>query len=345
MAAAFTFNGYDNFVLDNKIKSILTTKLDLSQFLTTDYSLTENEGMVKKIHRYSPSGVVQVLDRGDGNTEYITASFVEEEYRVKRTQGTTRYYDDDVMTDETLIDTQLRGLAEQMVNKFTSDAIAEMNKTSNQCVFTDWKLANFADAISKYAEVYETQEGLFFLASMDVKPAIQKALGDELKFVESYIKTGAVGAVLNVPIYFSKAVPSGCMFMATREAVTNFMKKSNFVEQDRDKQTKLNSVIAAVYNIVALTDETRCYKCGKAISVPTTITTATAGTTTVAGAAKTGASVKVYVNGELSGSATAASDSYSATVLENLVAGDVVKVVAHVDGYLESIATFTVVGG
>ena len=343
--AEFTFNGYDNFVLDNKIKSILSTKLDMNRFLTTDYSLTQDEGMVKKIHRYVPSGNVQVLDRGEGNTEFITASYTEEEYRVKRTQGTTRYYDSDVMTDETLIDTQLRGLAEQMINKFTDDAVAEMDKTSNQCVFTNWKLSDFADAIGKYESVYETQEGLFFLAAMDLKPTIQKAIDSQVSNVEAYVYTGGVSKILGVPVYFSKAVPAGCMFMATREAVYNFVKRSQAIEQDRDKQTKLNSVIATVYNIIALVDETRCYKCGKALSVPTTITTATAGTTTVAGAAKTGASVKVYVNGKLSASATAASDSYSATVLKNLVAGDIVKVVAHVDGYLESIATFTVVGG
>lgn len=342
MSALFTFNGYDNFVLNNKIQSILTTKLNLSNYLTTDFSLAENEGMVKKIHTYVPSGNVQELARGDENTDFIVANYVETEYRVKRTQGTTRYYDDDVMTDETLIDTQLRGLGEKMVNKFTADAIGEMDKTPNQCVFTNWKLADFADAIAQYANVYEDQTGLFFLAAMDVKPAIQKALGDDLKYNESYMKFGAVSTVLNVPIIFSRSVPEGCMFMATKEAVTNFVKRSQFIEQDRNKQTKMNSVIATVYNIVALTDATRCYKCGKALSVATTITTATAGAKGIAGAAKTGAEVKVYVNGVLNATATAASDAYSVNALANLASGDVVKVVAHVDGYLESIATTVV---
>lgn len=340
--ADFAFAGYDNFVLENKILSILSTKLDVNRYMTADNSLAETAGMVKKIHKYVGSGNVEDLARGEGNSEFLDASYTEEEYRVGRTQGAIRYYDDDVMTDPALIETKVKTLAESMVNDWTAKAIAEYAKTSNQAVFTDYKLANFADAIAKYANVYETQEGLFFLAAMDLVPTIRKALGEQLMYVEDYIRTGAIGSVLGVPIYTSKAVPSGLMFMATKDAVTAFIKKGVNVEQDRDVNTKLNRMFATRYAVIALTDESKCVACGKAQTTAATITTSTKGAKTIAGAATTGAKVEVYVNGVLNATVDAASNAYTANALNNLVAGDNIKVIAKVEGSLPSIATTVV---
>ena len=57
---------YDNFVLENVIKSALDTKLDINRFMTADYSLAENPGMVKKVHKYSITADSDVddLERG-----------------------------------------------------------------------------------------------------------------------------------------------------------------------------------------------------------------------------------------------------------------------------------------
>ena len=43
---------YDNFVLESKLKDILTTKLDTKTLMTIDDSLTESAGMIKKINTY-----------------------------------------------------------------------------------------------------------------------------------------------------------------------------------------------------------------------------------------------------------------------------------------------------
>ena len=340
--ANYEFKGYDNFVLAEKILSILSTKMDINRYMTIDNSLTETAGMVKKIHKYVGSGNVQDLARGEGNTEYLNADFTEEEYRVSRTQGAIRYFDDDEMTDPVLIETKVKTLSESMVNDWTAKAIVEFGKTSNQAVFTDYKLANWADAIAVYANKYESQEGLFFLAAMDLVPTIRKALGDQLMYVESYIRTGAIGSILGVPIYTSKAVPSGLMFMATKDAVTAFMKKGVNVEQKRDPNTKENMIFASRYAVIALTDESKCVACGKAQETAATITTAVKETKTVSGAATTGAKVTVYVNGVKAATADATSDAYSATVTDNLATGDKVKVVAEVEGKLPSVANFVV---
>ena len=83
---AYPFKGYDNFVLENKINSILSTKMDMNRFMTADYSLTSTPRMTKKIHKYTGVGSAEDLARGEGNTEFVDASYTEEEYTVSRTQ-------------------------------------------------------------------------------------------------------------------------------------------------------------------------------------------------------------------------------------------------------------------
>ena len=184
---------------------------------------------------------------------------------------------------------------------------------------------------------------MFFLASTDLIPTIRKALGEQLMYVEAYIRTGAVGSILGVPIYTSKAVPSGMMFMATKDAVTAFIKKGTFVEQDRDIDKKENFIVASRYTVIALTDESKCVACGKAQATAATVTTATKETKVISGAATTGAKVKAYVNGIATGAEVEASgNTYSITANENLKSGDVVRVVASLNGFLNSVAIFTV---
>ena len=103
---------------------------------------------------------------------------------------------------------------------------------------------------------------------MTAVPSIRKALNDNLKYVESYVRSGYIGNVAGVPIYMSKALdnmdedsegqPVG--FLATREAVTAFIKKDVRVEQDRDIDKKENFIVADRYAVIALTDETKCVK-------------------------------------------------------------------------------------
>lgn len=337
------FNGYNRTVLQDIIESTLLTKLDVNRYMTRDDQLAVEAGMIKKIHRYKGTGTAEDLERGAKNTGLIDAQYTEEAYEIHRTQATTKWYDDDQMNDPAYIDTKVRALAESMVNKWTQDAFVEYNKTGKTAVMSSYNLAEFADAIAQYANKYEDQSGLFFLCDVALVPKIRKMLGDELRYVEDYIRTGAIGAVLGVPIYTSKAVPKGMMFLAHPEAVHAFIKRDTTVEQSRDIESKENTVVASKYAVIALVDENKCIKCGKEQATAATITTSTAAGTTVAGAATTGAKVTCYVNGTKSGNvATASSNAYSITVDEALAAEDEVKVVAELEGFLPSIAEVTV---
>ena len=344
MSALFTFNGYDNEVIANKLQNSLITKLDLSRFVTPDYELTENPGMVKKIHRYSlkDGSGVDVLGRGEGSSSEVSAQMVEEAYKVVRTQGRTRYYTDDALNDPFLVNSQLELLSQAMVNDFTRAAVREWSKSTNQYDNGGTLSASmFAQAISKYTSIYESQEGLFFLANIEMEPTIRGILGAELKFVEPYITRGSIGLIYNVPVYLSKAVPKGIIFLATKEAVTLFTKRALEVEQTYDPNDKLHVVYATVWNICALTDESRCVVIGDAMDTTATITAPAADDVKVEGAAQTGSTVSLYINGEYAGRATAAGSEYEIEC-SALKVGDSIHIVVEKEGYLNSFVDATV---
>ena len=66
-----------------------------------------------------------------------------------------------------------------------------------------------------------------------------------------------------MPVAFSKKVPANTAYLATKEAVTCFIKKQNEVEQDRDKEKRINTVITRKVALVALTDATKAVKITK----------------------------------------------------------------------------------
>ena len=78
---------YDNFVLANKVEDFLITNVDLMNYATADYSLTETAGMKKVINKYTATGNVQDLAMGVGNSQEIQVAFTPVEYTVGTTQG------------------------------------------------------------------------------------------------------------------------------------------------------------------------------------------------------------------------------------------------------------------
>ena len=122
-------NPYNNFVLEDIFESQLTTKVDMANYLTADYSLSENAGMKKTIHKYKATGSVEDLAQGVGNSGVFEATYASEDYTVGVTQGKGQWYDEEAMKDPMIVETISKGMAEAMVNDFTAKAIAEMIKT------------------------------------------------------------------------------------------------------------------------------------------------------------------------------------------------------------------------
>lgn len=251
---------YDNFVLENKFDEILTTKVDLSNYMTVDRSLAENAGMIKKVHKYTCTGNVEDLDMGEGNTGDIESSFTETPYEVTVTQGRAKYYDEEAMRDPVTVDNLLRGCADIMTNDFTAKAIAEFGK-GTQVVDCDWTTTTanyFFDAVvDALAYFGENEDGITLLINPAEKAYVRKQLGDALQYSEGFVRTGYIGSVAGVPVVVSNAVAEGEAYLATPEAVTLFIKADTSVEQERIADTRQNIIYIRKVALVALTNDTK----------------------------------------------------------------------------------------
>lgn len=250
---------YQNFIIENKIEDLLTTKVDINNYLTPDYDLVENAGMTKKIHRYTATSGAEDLAMGVGNSKTIEVSFADDDYDVLTTQARFAYYDEEAMADPMVVDTGVRALASDLVNDLSAKAIAEMGKTSLEYTVVDgWSFGDFADAIALLNT--EDEAGLFCLVNPAQVASIRKALGASLQYSEGFARTGYIGSVCGVPVIVSKAVPVGEAYLGTKEAVRAFIKKGVEVVPTRDENTRQNTIYARKVAVVALVDETKMVK-------------------------------------------------------------------------------------
>lgn len=330
---------FNNVVLENKYESILATKLDMNGYMTIDNSLAQDAGMIKKVITKTASGAVDELAMGQGNSNFVEVSTATKDYTVKTVQGSFVYYDEEAMADPAVIEAGLTGLSEKMVNKFVADAVAEWNKATLQQGYAASAGVDFDDVVDALAKLnMEDESGLFMLISPNMVAAFRKNLQDDLKYSEGFARTGYIGSVCGVPVVISKALPDGVAFIASREAITNFIKKGSEIEQVRDADHRKNTIIARKVSLVALTDARKVVKIAANQATAATITTYTKNAKTVAGAATSGATVEIYINGAFDGTATAANSAYSYTAKNNLAAGDEVRVIAKKDGCVDSSA-------
>lgn len=247
---------YANEVLENKITSILNTRIDMNQYLTPDYSLAEEAGMIKRVNVYTASGSVEDLTKGNGNTGDISVAYVSTPHTVGVTQGRFPYYDEDAMADPSMIDAGIRALTELMTNDLNSKAIAALEGATTHVTYSNtWTFANVVDAVAAYP--YEDKSGLFLLINPAQEAALRKNLATQLSYSEAFVRTGYIGSVCGVPVIVSKAVTAGIAVLATKEAVTCFVKKGVEIEQDREPNTRKNTVYARKTMLVALTDASR----------------------------------------------------------------------------------------
>jgi hypothetical protein len=249
---------YENIVLSNKMNDILTTKVNLNNYLTIDTSLAENAGMKKVINVYTSTGDVEQLGMGQGNSSSIEVSFEPREYTVEVYQGKFAFYDEQEMQDPVIVDKGITDSANRMTNKFTEMAIRELDKAPQVVEAAAWTFDVVVDAIAKMN--LEDESGLFLLVSPEDKAAIRKALKDDLSYSEGFVRTGYIGTVCGVPVIVTDAISAGTAFLATKDAVTVFVKKDTETEYERDADHRNNSYWVRKAAVVALTDETKAVK-------------------------------------------------------------------------------------
>jgi hypothetical protein len=195
---------------------------------------------------------------GEGNASGIEVTFDTVEYEVETFQGKFAFYDEQEMTDPMVVDTGLQHSGDRMINKFTELAIAEYEKATLEVTPATWSFDAVVDAIAKMN--LEDESGLFLLISPADKAAFRKALKDDLSYSEAFVRTGYIGSVCGVPVIVTKAVPAGKGYLATKDAVTVFIKKDTETEYERDADVRNNTYFVRKVAVVALTDATKAVK-------------------------------------------------------------------------------------
>lgn len=256
MATSHTL--YDNFVLENKMTDLLNTKLEVRGLMTIDNSLTASAGLKKKIHKYTYSGKVEQLAKGAKNTTRGKVTYTASEYEVKRYQQTYDYNDMDVMQDPYIIDVASTGAATLMANEIKDEYFTELAKISNSTTYPKGGAISYAAVVDALASLdQEVEEGMFLIMGNDGRAAIRK----DSDFISSkqgeILYTGQFGTICGLPVLFSKKVPAKTAYLTTRDAIKFFVKKEGSVEQDRDVETKDNTVVYERHGLIALVDDTK----------------------------------------------------------------------------------------
>lgn len=248
----------DRKVIEDRIKDILETSLDTVQLMTIDNDLAENAGMVKSINTYEYEGAVEAVAEGATNTTRGIVKFTEKEYRVQVKQQVFDYTDEQYMKDPMVVEVGAKGMATTMKNDMNSDFFTEIAKTTTLHECETFSYDAVVDAIGKMN--VEDENGLFLLIGNDLKAVIRKDADFKASRLGEILYTGQIGDICGVPVIVSKKVPVKTAYLATKEAVTLFMKKSSELESDRKKEERINTEIARKVCLVALTDATKAVK-------------------------------------------------------------------------------------
>lgn len=258
---------YANKVISATVADFMNTHLAHSPFYTVDPSLSQNIGMTKTVNKYTATGAVRDVAQGEGNqvADEVAVSFTPVDYTVKYTQGVFKYFDEEAMKDDQLIPVGMEKMGANMANDLTTKFYAELAKTTKTDTYPLAGL-DYATITDTMAEFGENEDGLYMLINPAQKAQLRKTLKDDLKYSEGFTRTGYIGSVNNMPVFTSKAVPADTCYIATKAAVTVFVKKEVETEQDRDSNLRRNDIYTRRCNVVALTDETKAFKLTKAVA-------------------------------------------------------------------------------
>ena len=264
MALNHTHQAYPNEVVAREIEDQFNSHLDLMRFCTLDNSLVGVAGDKKKIRVYSATDATQKLAMGEGNTKNIEVSYAEKDYEILLAQNRFPYYDEELMRDPMVVDTGVRHMTTDMFNHTQTDIFAEFCKASKIVNVSAFDFGAFVDAVALLPGEDQEEREVFAFVHPNDKAAIRKALKDDLKYVEAYVRSGYIGTVAGVNLYVKQDAEEGTICGGTKKAVTYFNKKGVEVEQERDANTRLNEIYSRKYYLVALTDENECFKIVKA---------------------------------------------------------------------------------
>lgn len=250
---------FDNKVIEAKATELLTTSVNARNLMTIDNTLAEAEGMTKVINVYSYTGAVEKLADGAKNTTRGALAFTGKEYKVQRAQHTFDYTDTQYMTDNNVLEMSLKSANDIMTNEMTKDFYAECAKCSKSVPATTLGYEAIVDAIAEANLENETE--LFVVIPNDKKAELRKDEDFKNARMGEVVYGGQVGVIAGIPVIATKATDRA--YVMTKDAVKLFMKKEVEVEQDRDVETKTNTVVLSTYYVCALVDDSKIVAIGE----------------------------------------------------------------------------------
>lgn len=249
---------FENKVIEALAKDLLVTEVNARNLMTIDNSLAEGEGVTKTINVYTYTGKVEKLADGAKNSTRGSIAFKGTDYKVQRAQQVFDYSDTNYMTDNNCVEYGLKGANELMVNEMTADFIAEANKATEHQDFSGALSYDvIVDAISKMK--MENEQSLYLVLPNEWKADIRKDEDYKAARMGEVVYAGQVGTIAGIPVIFTNALED-TGFVMTKEAIRLFMKKDVEVEQDRDIETKVNTVVLTTYYICALVNNNKICK-------------------------------------------------------------------------------------
>ena len=255
---------YENFYLSNEVEDQFNSHLDLAQFCTVDRNLVGTAGMKRIINVYSATDGTEKLAKGAGNSKSISVSFVPKEYEILLAQNRFDYYDEEAMTDPNIVPVGMKHAGTDLFNTANADIYAEYAKATLETTPAAFDFAAFVDAQAKLGLENIEDVTMFGFVCPDDMAAVRKALKDDLKYVEAFAKNGYVGSVAGINLYTKADATAGTIIIGTKDAVTLFVKTGVETEQERDSNTRQNSIFNRKYYLAALTDATKAVKMVKA---------------------------------------------------------------------------------
>lgn len=250
---------FENKIIEAKAKDLLTTAVNTRNLMTVDNELAQEAGMTKVVNVYTYTGTAEELANGEGNTNRGSIGFEGKEYTVKLIQQAFDYTDEEFMKDNTIVDNMLKGANQVMVNKLTADFVAELAKATLNVDLGEAALG-YDKIVDAIAELNLEDEGQVFIVIPNVwKAALRKDEDYKTARMGEVIYNGQVGTICGIPVIATKALTDAAYVM-TKEAVKLFMKKDVEVEQDRNPDTRKNSVYLRTAYVAALVDATKICK-------------------------------------------------------------------------------------
>ena len=253
---------YSNFVLESQLKDNLATAINHRALMKVDNTLADEAGTIKKINTYTYTGKVEKLAAGAKNTVRGQLTYTTSQYEVQRAQQVWDYNDIEFMADPTIVEHGMKAGANLLANDIVADFYTEAAKATLNQSFGEFNYDAVVDAIAKMN--LESEAGLYVLISPSLKAEIRKDADFKAKQMGQVMVDGAIGTIAGLPVVVSKAVAEDTAYVAHPDAITLFMKKDAEVEQSRDSEAGVNTIIMRQVELVALTDATKIVKMARA---------------------------------------------------------------------------------